>query len=154
MISKLCLTWDVPPPQSTLLCTTLYSSVVDNYLDTYHLTPLHMNPAAIQHTIDTISLASLETRLRWILRSTWDVLTWMECPFWMFSLRILASTAKSHCLHFKILNIDLMSYCILINFTNIQWLPDMFCKLPVVYQQINYIYCMHIEMLPSLYTHG
>ena len=36
---------DVPklsPPQSTLLCTTLYSNVVidiDNYLDTYHLTP-------------------------------------------------------------------------------------------------------------------
>ena len=36
---------DVPklsPPQSTLLCTTLYSNVmigIDNYLDTYQLTP-------------------------------------------------------------------------------------------------------------------
>ena len=42
---KLHLTSDIPklsPPQSTLLCTTLYSNVVidiDNYLDTYHLTP-------------------------------------------------------------------------------------------------------------------
>ena len=44
-ISKLRLTSDIPKlspphdPQSTLLCTTLYSSVVidiDNYLDTYH----------------------------------------------------------------------------------------------------------------------
>ena len=39
------LTSDVPklsPPQSTLLCTTLYSNVmigIDNYLDTYQLTP-------------------------------------------------------------------------------------------------------------------
>ena len=39
------LMWDAPklsPPQSTLLRTTLISSVVidiDNYLDTYHLTP-------------------------------------------------------------------------------------------------------------------
>ena len=44
-ISKPRLTSDVPklsPPQSTLLCTTLYSNVVidtDNYLDTYHFTP-------------------------------------------------------------------------------------------------------------------
>ena len=43
--SKLCLTLDVPklsPPQLTLLHMTLYSNVVidiDNYLDTYHLTP-------------------------------------------------------------------------------------------------------------------
>ena len=48
-ISKLRLTLDVPklsPPHSTLLCTTLYSSVVidiDN-LNTYHLTPRHLNP--------------------------------------------------------------------------------------------------------------
>ena len=44
-ISKLRLTSDVPKlssPQSTLLCMTLYSNVVtdiDNYLDTYRLTP-------------------------------------------------------------------------------------------------------------------
>ena len=49
--------------------------------------------------------------------------------------------AKCHYLHFEISNIDLMSYCILINFTNTQW-PDMFCNLPIVNQQINYIYCM------------
>ena len=91
------LTSDVPkllPPQSTLLCTTLYSNAVidiDNCLDTYHLNPWHL-----------------------------------------FSLRSLASTAKRHCLHFEISNMDLVSYCILINFTNIHW-PDMFCKLPIVY---------------------
>ena len=51
-ISKLHLTLDVlklSPPQSTLLCTTLYSNVmigIDNYLDTYQLTPYHLNPAA------------------------------------------------------------------------------------------------------------
>ena len=44
-ISKLRVTSDVSklsPPQSTSLCTTLYSNVVidkDNYLNTYHLTP-------------------------------------------------------------------------------------------------------------------
>ena len=41
-ISKLRLTSDVPKLSPTLLCTTLYSNVVidiDNYLDTYHLTP-------------------------------------------------------------------------------------------------------------------
>ena len=51
-ISKLRLTSDVPkllPSQSTLLCTSPYSSAVidiDNYLDIYHLTPCHLNPAA------------------------------------------------------------------------------------------------------------
>ena len=92
-ISKPHLILDVPkssPPQSTLLCMTLYSNVaidIDNYLDTHHLTPWHLNPAAgtdpahSWHNKLSYPVNGKETRLYWTLRSTWDVLTRrrMEC---------------------------------------------------------------------------
>ena len=42
---------------------------------------------------------------------------------------------------FLLYGIDLMNYCILIDFTIIQW-PDMFCKLPIVYQY-RLLYILH-----------
>ena len=47
-------------PHSQHYCVQLNVVIdIDNYLDTYHLTPWHLNLAVIQHTIDMICLASL-----------------------------------------------------------------------------------------------
>ena len=82
--------------------------------------------------------------LQGTLLSTRDVVTRTECPLWVFSLKSLASTDEHQCLHFEVLNMYPVSYCILINFINTKW-PDMFCKLPIVYQQVNYLYILQVH---------
>ena len=122
------------PSQSTLLCTTLYSSVVidiDNYL-----------------TLEPSCWHWFSTRLTW---QAWLPCKWerngaslnpaiyLRC-FTSNGVSIIRVFIEKPCLNcraslppFWNSNVDLVSYCILINFTNIHW-PDMFCKLPIVDQ--------------------
>ena len=131
-------------------------------LHTYYLIPepsylknlATVNLAAIRHTLLTQQPVCKQEGNKVSLNSAIYLrcLTQKECPLQLFSSRSLDSTAEHNCLHFEILNACLVSYHILINFVNTQW-PDLFHKLPTVYQQINYIHILHAHRNASFIVH-